>query len=348
MSCALIRSTRPVFVAAFVCVTCTARNRMSCGVCLAAGALAGLISLAAIAAGEAKDADKTELISLGKIGQDQELQARIDECLEQGAHEEAVRMYDQILEEMPDYGIDDGSIITLKYHRAVAHGFEKYSPEKRALFEEIWSDYEDSSYHQLYNIGRMVILYYMQAEDYLGARDFSERLIAKLEENYEYVPQDARQRYGVDTAYQEGLYYQGSALFKLGLYDSAIESYEKLLRLFPDSVVGKSAADELHEVMHRASDEEMKRQRGALLAGTDDNNAHSHGAHAVQGQAAATEEDSKGGSARELEEEPVDRSHAPAPEGPRTSLGLEKGILGFLVALCVCACVAGSYWWKRT
>ncbi len=172
----------------------------------------------------------------------------IDECLARGDNQGAVACYDRMFKEMPEYGKDTGEIVTLQYHRAVAYGFDRYSKERTALFENIWNDPTNADYLQIYNIGRMIVCYHYESGDYEGALSYAIELNAKLEANYDAIPEEARSRFGIDIAYRESLVYAARSYAQLGNPEAAEKSYRTLLDRFPGSIFEEEAQTALKEL----------------------------------------------------------------------------------------------------
>ncbi|PCJ55351.1 MAG: hypothetical protein COA73_13600 [Candidatus Hydrogenedentota bacterium] len=172
---------------------------------------------------------------------------KIDVYRKAGDHENAVKTYDEFLEAYPDYGKENGWIIPLLQQRALAHGYNQDSAEHRQLYEEIWNFHSESPYPYIFNIGRTIVSLAQVSYENEIALQYAHALLGKLEREYDEYSKEEKSKFGIDTAYQEGLFYSYYANKALGFEDEAADARQKLVSLFPNSPTGEIFLTDLRE-----------------------------------------------------------------------------------------------------
>jgi tetratricopeptide (TPR) repeat protein len=259
-----------------------------------------------------------------------------------GDTENAVMTYDLFLEAYPDYGKENGDIVTLLYQRADAHGHDRGSMERLELFMEIWDVHSESPYPQIFNIGRMVVSYAQGSREDKIAYEYGEALLKKLQREYDDYSEEDIVRHGIDIAFQEALYYRSRAAKKLGNLDESNESYRQLMRLFPDSDAGRILRNDFADEVHQASSDIGSLDQ--LLTDT------------IEDMTGEIEELPKTNSAITQSGDASQQANHPQPEGTAMKLSPiaadgERGLsfrhaLYIVIALSI-AVIAGQYWYRK-
>lgn len=217
----------------------------------------------------------------------------IDAALKHEDNIGAVKLYDDLIKKHPEYVKKDGLIVTLMYHRAVAHGYPRLSVERQKLFEEIWNNAEFKQYPRIYNIGRMVVLYAYRSNNYVIANKYANELLSLLEKNYDAIPYNVRVENGIDTAYKEGLVYSARSKGHLFDLEGAVAAYDKLLQLFPNSIFEEEAITEVEILCEKLNEQQSiylepieqegeKVLEGGIDKGASDKNINDNSLHTME------------------------------------------------------------------